>query len=257
MYISGLSGWRHINNMPRQIINVAMPRSGTKSMAWFLLHDIKLKNCHHEKVPKLISFQYQFKPYDLVNVPKWVTKFCDRNVHWHIFEDDYYFDSNWEKSYYMYAMEQSMPFLRFTIMVRNPCDVANSLRNCFYNSKWRKDSRVYKANLEYYVKQWQVVYKFIYEQAKLMKHKPFVYDFNKYTNGDYNELILNMFDANTEKNRKLFTNHVKKKINNWGKYEKEEISTELYDECNEIKEELIGLCENNWAREEGLWASTQ
>ena len=229
-----------------KVINIGMPRSGTKALA-ILFKRLGIES-HHQMNPCFMTDEKQFLEYDLNNPSPNILalprsyKEINKEL---LFNENHYFDSDWAKSPFIYLMEKEMPFLRFTIIVRNIVDCCNSLMN--YRLKTNKNNT---NDINYYADKWIKIYEFIYKQMKQMTVTPYVIDFHKYINGELLNILMSIFDIElNNKNIDIAKKVFSIKVNNRGEYESHKIDDQLIKKSIILTSNLFRMNKKSWRKD--------
>ncbi len=218
-----------------QYVNVALGRSGTKSLYWFF-SQLGI-NSHHQNL-SLYSREGDIIPYDMKNIPKKIIAHVD------LFSQRIpdpnaknYFNSDWAASPIMLPLHQLKPNIKFLITVRDPISAANSLRRI----RMKDDHPAY--HIDYFVDAWLRLYTLILNQSELITPKPTLLKFGDLISGKYDNFLLKLFNLKTTGPNKLIADvHWAKKVNSLGKYKTDKPSPSLLRKCSTLIKKLEAVC---------------
>lgn len=190
-------------------------RSGTLSIAQ-LLRKLEIESYHQWFDPPRGSMT----SYDFHRPPAWAKDYINRKVS-RINNSNIQFESSWGMAHYIYGLTREMPNAEFLIMFRDPCQCCNSLLN------WGRNSHA--QNINELALMYNMTFLSLALQSLIMERKPRWMDFEKYIIGKYTKTLFRIFKiSNSETNQLIAENHLKKKVNSSGIYQKKD-SPFFYD----------------------------
>jgi len=150
-------------------------------------------------------------------------------------------------SFYLFSrIENEFPDTRFFVLIRDPAACCNSQRHTV-----RLINPRFTSDFNHYVDGWIMTYFNLCHHIEMMRNKPQLIEFEKYINGDYNNILLNTYGIpDGEQIRSELSRHLSTKINTNDEYAMtDSIDGKRYKFCVEIKDRLADLCRDSWIKE--------
>ena len=156
-------------------------------------------------------------------------------------------DAFWEYSLKLTQIAQKNPNIRFIILHRNIEDCCNSLKN-FYTHRRHPDA---DKDIDWFaVHYWFRIYKHILEHIKTLDPKPILIDYDRYVAGEYDGLLLDIFNIEKSgKNLAYVRQLFDKRVNSYGDYENTKLSPKFYKQAEQVYARLEEACAKSWIDE--------
>lgn len=189
-----------------KVVLTGFCRSGTTSIAeFFKLFDIP---SYHQKIGPGKNIM---QAHNIFYPPAREMIYYDRKAK--SLRNSRGFESSWEFAHFMYGLSNRAPNMKWLIMLRDPEDACNSLKN--YNMK--------NSTIDALADLFNDTILSVYKQARIMDPQPRWMDFEKYIAGEYTRPLFSLFDIPTDiNNLEKAKTHLTKKIRTSGEYEKQD-----------------------------------